>query len=388
MLTPARRRTAQYVVKISKYCNLRCTYCYEFAELGLKHRMSLEQIATMLRHAAEHAEANQLESIDFVWHGGEPFLVPIEIYESIGELQREIFGERVACQNVVQSNLTVLTDRHVELLRSQRFFQGLGVSFDVYGDQRVDTKGQLRTDTVLKNIERLIEAEIPFGVITVLARNTLPHARAIYRFFDALGLRCRFLPFYLSAEDSQINVHALTFEEMVRTLNDIFDDWLASETATTVHPVQEHLEVAINVMAGAQRIPYDKFADEIVFLVNTDGSVHGTADAYNPHHAYGNIFKEPVDTILSSPGRVRAAAEADERYQRYCGQCPFKAHCPGHFVVDATPEQRKLLAESGCPLRAAVEHVIKRVDETGLGSLLPERAAAGPSKNSALATLL
>lgn len=388
MMSPARRKHAQFVVKISKFCNLRCTYCYEFAELGLKQRMSLEEVAAMFRNAADYAEANKLESLNFVWHGGEPFLVPLETYEAIGELQRKIIGDRVVYENVVQSNLTVLTDRHLEFLRSQRFFAGLGVSFDVYGDQRVDIMGRQRTETVLANIGRLIEANVPFGAITVLARNTLPHARGIYRFFDTLGIGFRFLPFYLSAADSQINRHALTFAEIVRTFNDVFDDWLASERATAVHPVQDHIEVAVHALAGARAAAFDKFADEIVFLVNTDGSVHGVADAYNPELAYGNIFREPMETVLNSPGRLRACAEADARYREHCGKCPFKDACPGDFVVDATPEQRKLLAESGCPVRSAVEHIIARVRETGLAAEFSQRSGAMAPAQPALAARL
>src|SRR5262245_33030891 len=219
MLAQHRRKSLQFVVKISKFCNLRCTYCYEYAELGLKHRMSLEQIAAMFKHCAHYAQANGLEDVSFVWHGGEPFLVPLEVYEAIGELQRQIFGDRIKYENYVQTNLTVLTDKHLEFLKSKRFFAGMGVSFDVYGDQRVDIKGREKREIVLKNIERLLEAGIEFGAIAVLARNTLPHARAIYRFFDTLGVPFRFLPFYLSASPSQIDVHALTYEEIVAALN-------------------------------------------------------------------------------------------------------------------------------------------------------------------------
>jgi uncharacterized protein len=388
MLRQPRRKSLHYVVKISKFCNLRCTYCYEYAELGLKHRMSLDQIATMFKHAADYAEANKLEELNFIWHGGEPFLVPLEIYEAIGELQRDIFGESIPFQNSVQTNLTVLTDKHLDFLRSKRFFSGVGVSFDVYGDQRIDIKGRQRTQTVLANIERLRDAQVPFGVITVLARNTLPHSRAIYRFFDTLGIRFRFLPFYLSASDPQIGAHALTFDEIVNALNGVFDDWLTSPTATTVHPVQEHIETAVAVMSGAQRTRYDKFADEIVFLINTDGSVHGVADAYNADYSYGNAFHESMETVVNSPGRMRAAEEADARYEQHCAKCPYNGACPGDFVVNATPEQKKLLAESGCPLRSAITHVIKRVDKSGLAPLFKERANATQPGNAALATPL
>jgi len=387
MITQPRRNSLQFVVKISKFCNLRCTYCYEYAELGLKHRMSLDQIATMFRHAADYALAHKLEELSFVWHGGEPFMVPLETYEAIGELQREIFGDRIAYHNLVQTNLTVLTDKHLEFLRSKRFFAGIGVSFDVYGDQRVDIKGRQKCDTVLANMQRLIEADVPFGAITVLARNTLPHARGIYRFFDTLGVPFRFLPFYLSASPSQIDVHALKFEEIVETLRQIFDDWLVSEKATTVYPVQDQIEAAVDVMAGVERPSYDKFADEIVFLVNTDGSTHGVADAYSGEYAYGNIFHESLEQIVNSAGRVRAAQEADARYQKYCGQCPYRKACPGVFVVDATAAERKLLEDAGCPLRSAIAHIIDRVEETGLTQLFKERAGAAP-KNPALAAAL
>src|SRR5262249_24096471 len=107
-----KRRVAQFVMKISKYCNLRCTYCYEYRELGNKERMSLHTIGQIFEHIIAYADANRYESASFVWHGGEPFLIPLDYYDAIGQLQREMFADKVPTWNVVQTNLTVLTDRH------------------------------------------------------------------------------------------------------------------------------------------------------------------------------------------------------------------------------------------------------------------------------------
>lgn len=74
-------KAAQFVVKISKYCNLRCTYCYEYHELGRKQRMSLDHIRRFFDNVAVHAAANDFHSVSFLWHGGEPFLVPLDYYE-------------------------------------------------------------------------------------------------------------------------------------------------------------------------------------------------------------------------------------------------------------------------------------------------------------------
>jgi len=66
-------RNVEWVVKISKLCNLRCTYCYEFPFLGNPERMSLHDLFRMFQHIADYYSDNP-KRMDFVWHGGEPLL--------------------------------------------------------------------------------------------------------------------------------------------------------------------------------------------------------------------------------------------------------------------------------------------------------------------------
>lgn len=67
----AKRTGAQFVMKISKYCNLRCNYCYEYNELGNKQRMSLDLISRIFENIARNAD--EFESVSFIWHGGSRF---------------------------------------------------------------------------------------------------------------------------------------------------------------------------------------------------------------------------------------------------------------------------------------------------------------------------
>ena len=282
-----------FVVKISKFCNLRCSYCYEYAELGERRRMRLDDLRAFFLNVRTAVREYGRDRIHFIWHGGEPFLVPLDYYERIGELQREIFGDGIECLNLVQTNLTVLTERHIEFVREQRFFaNSLGVSFDVYGDQRVDTRGRLRTETVLSNMQRLKDGGVSFGAITVLARNTVERVEEIYRFYDSLGVSVRFLPFYKSSNDAQVAQHALSFEEITTSLKKIFDAWLVSETATIVHPLEDYIRYALAAIAGGERHVHRPEDGEQVFLVDTDGATYGVADTYDGDHQYGNVFRE------------------------------------------------------------------------------------------------
>jgi uncharacterized protein len=379
------RKSLQLVVKTTKYCNLRCTYCYEYKELGNKQRMQLDSLGALFAGLRSYAEGSGIEQVEFVWHGGEPLMVPIEYYEALQALQAEAYrGSPLKVSNVVQSNLTVLTDRQMEFLRSSGFFRGIGVSFDVYGDQRVDTQGKLRTDAILKNIQRLMAAKVRFGAITVLARNTLPHVRSIYRFWDKLGVAFRLLPFYMQAFADQVDRHALTNDEIVAAVAAVFRDWLASERATSVDPIAEYVSYAVAHLAGEVRTPYVKERDEIVFLVNVDGGVWGVGDAYDPALSYGNAFREDFGRILASPVRRRVAERSQARVARYCAACPYRGQCPGAFVADATPEQEASLARGGCVVRRILDQMTGDLDRSGLGAEIA-RTGVRRDDNTALA---
>ena len=362
---PRTNSAIDFVIKISKYCNLRCTYCYEFEELGRRERMSLDQLRAFFTNVRDSVIEAGHSRIHFIWHGGEPLLVPLEYYERIGELQQEILGTTIEYANLLQTNLTVLTQRHIEFLQAKRFFNhAVGVSFDVFGDQRVDTRGRLKTQTVLTNLQRLRDAGVKFGAIAVLARNTLPKIQEIYRFYDSLGIPLRILPFYKSATDSQIEAHSLTFVEITNALKRVFDDWLSSENATNVTPVADYLRYALAAIADAPRVTHDPAAEEHVFLVDTNGDTFGVADTYAQEQRYGNLFDEPLRNLMQSQSRADVIRRARDRMNVHCRSCPYFGHCPGTFAAEATSEQRRMLSEEGCPVRELITHIVGRVQRT------------------------
>ncbi|TMJ35754.1 MAG: radical SAM protein [Alphaproteobacteria bacterium] len=159
----------QFVVKVTKYCNLRCDYCYEFPHLGDKSRMRLEQLRLLFENIKRSIAELAVEDINFIWHGGEPLLVPLEFYEQLALIEKDVFGSQFSCKNTIQTNLTVLTARHIKFLR-EGFFDDIGVSFDVYGDQRIDTSGKSRTDAVRANMQTLLDNQIEFAAIAVLTK--------------------------------------------------------------------------------------------------------------------------------------------------------------------------------------------------------------------------
>ena len=97
-----------FVIKVSKFCNLRCAYCYEHRELHVRDRMSFETLQRLF--AGVDAFGDYLTALgippkfSFVWHGGEPLLLPPEYYRAMTALQAEHI-RKYPYRNSVQTNL-------------------------------------------------------------------------------------------------------------------------------------------------------------------------------------------------------------------------------------------------------------------------------------------
>ena len=265
--------------------------------------------------------------------------------------------------------------RHIEFLEGG-FFEYIGVSFDVYGDQRVDTKGKSSADLVRANLRKLIDHQIAFGGIAVLARDTLPDIKQIYRFFDALGVEHRILAYYRTVGSEQTQRHGLDFDELVGAYKDVFHEWLASERATPVYPIKDFVRFAVQRIMGIDNDRYDPSTSERVFVVDVNGDVSNVSE---PEFCYGNLFHSPLREIAESEVRTRSIALSQERMQRFCHQCPYFGNCPGVFVANATSIECEVLNRSGCPVRAVLDHILDVFKRTDLNDFILESYKADDS---------
>jgi uncharacterized protein len=358
----------EFVVKLSKYCNLRCSYCYELEDLHKRERMNLSQIHKMLRHIATHAAEHDVDAVKFIWHGGEPFLFKPSFFREIAVAQAAIFGTSVAVSNTVQTNLTALSEDMLSFLEEARFFSGLGVSFDPYGSQRIDTRGRSRVEIVTKNMQTLIDRGIPFGAITVVTQDTLHSVSDTFKFFDTLNMSHRFLPYYRSANPGQTQAHSLTYDEILLSYICLVDSWLVSTNAPGCHPIEEYMIYAQRSLAGAAAEHFGYGQHECVFIVNVDGNTWGVMGDYEPEAKYGNLFEQTFSDILSAENRARQKIEIDLRVRSHCGSCEYYGACPGQYVVQATAAERKLIDARGCIVKEVISHILRRYEETGLSS--------------------
>jgi uncharacterized protein len=162
-------------IKAVLSCNLGCNGCYE-SEIFRENNNQPEPydldaiIKTTLAKTDGHIGL----------HGGEALLMPV------ADLERMMQTAQNSGRSIgVQTNLSLLNDRHIELFKEYRM--GVGVSLNGPADLNRDrsvvphsrslpvlddlaARTDEMTERIHRNIERLVEAKVPVSIICVLSK--------------------------------------------------------------------------------------------------------------------------------------------------------------------------------------------------------------------------
>ncbi|HZC43675.1 MAG TPA: radical SAM protein [Acidobacteriaceae bacterium] len=332
-----------FVLKLSKLCNLRCTYCYEFDELGSAARMPLEGLDQFFASLAADQPQGGWPLLRFVFHGGEPLLLPHEYLRRIVDSQRRHLAPAgIAFVNSLQTNLTRLDNATLSLLDD--LHMGLGISLDVFGEQRLHSSGVPSQPLVLKNLQTLIDTgaiqRLGVGIISVLHRQNLHRVVGIYEFCRTLSISCRILPvFSVLDPPTRMRELMLSHAEVVDALRRVAIRWLETGMPINVFPLSNYLEAAIHKLLGLRGRTYDPRYGDWAYIVNTNGDTFSHAEAYSAEGWMGNIFKQSFVDILRSPAHEHSLEPRLQRAE-ICTSCRYASACSHIPLVESLSSER------------------------------------------------
>lgn len=171
-------------------CNISCKYCY----LPLEDRNRKEQIsiATVLKTIENLLNSNLIsESIEILWHAGEPMVLPIEFYKDIFNKIRSLIPMSIKISHSFQTNATLITDEWCDFIKNENL--EIGISLDgpqFLNDLNRLNKGNKSTFTkVISGIEKFKKHSIDLHIISVLTDSSLNYSKEIFDFFHGLSIK-------------------------------------------------------------------------------------------------------------------------------------------------------------------------------------------------------
>ncbi|HWB29868.1 MAG TPA: radical SAM protein [Vicinamibacterales bacterium] len=166
-------------------CNIQCQYCYQNPQRDAGNIPSRFDVTKM------KAALDRIGS-SFTIFGGEPLLVPEPVLEELWAFGLARFGT-----NGIQTNGTLITDRHIALFK--RYSVNVGISID--GPEDLNDVRWAGTTTATREatarthaaIERLVREGLTPSLIVTLHRGNatadkLPRMGDWFRYLDTLGI--------------------------------------------------------------------------------------------------------------------------------------------------------------------------------------------------------
>jgi uncharacterized protein len=329
-------------------CNLDCKYCFYLEKENLypntrKWAMTDEVLDAYIR---SYIEAQDADTVNFAWQGGEPTLLGVDFFErSIGLQRRYAGGKRIT--NALQTNATLLDDRWGQFLSENGFLVGVSIDGprELHDFYRVD-KGSAGTwDRVMRGLEVLKRHRVEFNTLTVVNRQNSKHPLEVYRFLKSIGSRfLQFIPIVerkaaVATEDGLVliqpafdgatevtdwSVEPRAFGEFLVA---IFDDWVRRDVGA--YYVQ-HFDVALESWLGLPQ--------SVCVFRRTCGSalaMEHTGDLYScdhfvyPEFKLGNIMEKPMREMAYSPRQHDFGNAKADTLPRMCRECEVRFACNG-----------------------------------------------------------
>jgi uncharacterized protein len=372
------------VLKLTKFCNMRCSYCFEYDHLGDPARMDPTALGHGLAVLADYARtAPGIDRVTLVLHGGEPLLLPTGYLLGVVAQARSAFAAVGMTVGFTGQTNLLRYDRD-KLIALRDAGVGLGVSFDVLGRARITAGGAQTMERVAANMDRLRTDGIRFGAIAVLSRETISQIEQIHDWFATKAIDFRALPL-LSYGEPQGAVHGLGIgsAERLAALRRLADVTFASDASIRVEPIDLYRKAALRYLIGASARLYEPDRQgEWALIVDTGGDLYSYGDCYLPEGLIGNIFDPSANASLLSGPRYAAMAAHRRARLAPCSSCPYPGYCDQVSQAEAAPTER-LSDANGRALcavdRAMIDHCLAHLRASPLAMQLVAlaRMAAG-----------
>lgn len=105
------------VIKPTHVCNLACTYCYN--EDVRNSIMSIKTLRKLIYENFSYVHnMGAFSGIEFIWHGGKPFIAGLDFYEAAVRFQKE-FSQGLNYINTIQTNATLFTNKWLKFINKK-----------------------------------------------------------------------------------------------------------------------------------------------------------------------------------------------------------------------------------------------------------------------------
>jgi uncharacterized protein len=316
-----------FYIKLLKYCNLHCSYCYEQGYFKDPHILTLPQMKIILKRIKAYARKNKINKVCLSYTGGEILTLGDNRLASLFKLSYRVFDKsKIKIKLNIQTNLTLVNEKYIELLKKYRV--SVGTSFDVYGGERRFRNGESADPAIIDKMIMMLKARLRFGAIAVITRSNFKKGTAIYDFYKNITTGFHTLKLHPWAE-KYCKEKIIDVKEYTRCLKDIARKHLERRwPKIPVSSIDAYIDLLRKGPGPGGLCMFSKDCLGSNVFIENNGDVYPCCSLRYKELYLGNILRIPLEEILGSPILTRLK-KRHESIMKECQGCPYLEICNG-----------------------------------------------------------
>lgn len=326
----------QFIIKVTSACNLSCTYCSEgirtLEYLSLHtYKHFIQQIPSLLQKLGQ-------QRADIIWHGGEPLIVSKDwIKEAIDFTNSVLEGFDVSY--AMQTNGTLIDDEWIKIFKMYSI--SLGISLDGYlelHDQyRVNKDGSGSFETIVQNLYRLRNENIPVSLLMVVNSEELIDYEKVWNTICELGISIKIQPVVpIGKADYQLAKSVVIYNNYANLLKYLYTQSLEHDSNIVIQPIAQ---IMSSILSGEEikECAYSGSCTYNIITLYPNGDVGfcGRMSNEDETFIYGNIHKFDLVSLYNSDVVDKIRGRQVILRDGVCKNCDIWEYCHGGCTIDA-----------------------------------------------------
>ncbi len=351
---------------VGPICNLDCEYCFYlekeklFPEKISSHagvrdfKMPYSVLESFIK---QKIESQDVDTVSFVWQGGEPTLLGVDYFKKVVEFQNKYScGKKI--ENGFQTNGVLLNDEWCVFFAGNNFLIGLSIDGPekLHDKYRVYKGGQPSFNKVMRGINYLKKYNVEFNTLTVVNRENSYFPLEVYNFLKEAGSGyMQFIPVVERVADLKENElqmippdyqgEAKVTDWSVEPaqygifLCDIFDEWVKKDVGKFFVQI---FDVSLESWLGMKQslCVFNETCGKAL-AIEHNGDVYSCDHYVYPENKLGNIMEKPLETLVYSKAQEKFGKDKKDALPEFCLNCSVRfacnGECPKHRFIK-TPD--------------------------------------------------
>jgi uncharacterized protein len=280
--------------------------------------------------------SQKVPEVTVAWQGGEPTLMGLDFFKRSIELEKEYQRPGTTIYNTIQTNGTLINEEWCRFFRDNNFLVGLSIDGpkELHDFYRVDKGGAGTFDKVMRAAYLMQQFGVDFNILTTVNAHNANYPLEVYKFFRD-ELKAKFIQFIPIVDRNQtgrlegdeVTECSVTAKQWGHFLITIFDEWVRHDVG----------EVFIQIFDAALASWYGDspalciFAEKCgrAMALEHNGDLYSCDHFVEPGYLLGNILKNRLADLVSSPRQQRFGNDKLDTLPAYCLHCEVRFACNG-----------------------------------------------------------